>query len=187
MPVLGGSFTWKAKLLNGKNVCLYLPEWSTAKSESKAVVPFESWSKYIKVCVERYKGKITHWEIMNEPNLIISAEQYIPYLKVAYETIKSVDPSAKVVGFCSTGDMGGGIIKFLRKCFELGGLNYCDIVSFHSYSAALDWSSPVSAEKMITEIKSLMKEYNADTKELWHTELFILASQQNMTGIFNVI
>jgi hypothetical protein len=55
----------------------------------------------------------------------------------------------------------------------LGGLNYCDVVSFHPYDARLDWS-PVSAEKMIADIKSLMKEYGGEKKELWNTELMLI-------------
>ncbi len=130
------------------------------------------WQRFVKACVNRYKGKITHWEILNEPNVNISPDYYTAYLKMMNRIIKEADPEAKVVGLCATGDLGGNIVKFMEACFKLGALEHCDAVSFHPYGAPLDWSTPVSAEANNEGIRKLVDSYGGAKKELWNTELF---------------
>lgn len=164
-----------------------LPAWLQKKSKKSAYAPMlkkyrqkfiylppmKLWKRYIRKVAERYKGKITHWEIMNEPNLFIIPEDYVIYLKAAYSVLKEVDENNLVVGFCATGDLGGSVNSFLGKAFRLGGLEYADIVAFHPYHART-MASPKPADKMIHEVNSLFRRFSKKEILLWNTELYFL-------------
>ena len=136
--------------------------------------PMELWRRYIKNVVEHCKGQIEFYEITNEPNGWLAPETYVEYLKAANEEIKKADPSAKTIGFCSTGDLGGNMEGFLGTCYKLGGLKYADIVSFHPYDApTLAFRKP--ADQQLDEAKRLIKQYG-DGRDipLWNTEIYYL-------------
>lgn len=135
--------------------------------------PLEPWLKYVRQAAERYKGKITHYEIANEPNLYLSPADYLVYLKAANTALKTADPGSKTVGFCSTGDLGGALSRYLEQCFKAGGLNDTDIVSFHPYDAP-DLYSVNPADRQIDELKALLHKYKGEKYPLWNSELYYL-------------
>lgn len=168
---------------------IFFPEWAIKKYKFSAgtnpgeaskgwlmcTTPPEElveWQRFVKACVNRYKGRITHWEILNEPNVSISPEYYTAYLKMMHRVIKEADPDAKVVGFCATGDLGGNAGKFLSDCFKLGAMDYCDVISFHPYGSPLDWSTPTSAETMNSQVRKIVDQNGGEKKEIWCTELY---------------
>ena len=114
----------------------------------------EDWRDTIAATVKHFRGRIRRYEIVNEPNITVaSAEDYLHYQKIAYETIKSIDPAATVVGICSTGDFGANSGKFVERAGELGAFKYLDEVSFHPYDAPVD--NPLAdAEAGIAEIRA---------------------------------
>ena len=173
LPILGGTeFTarsdgqpqwpnWLKNRCPSINQKIYLP-------------PLDVWRNYVKAVASHFKGRVTHYEIMNESNLYMAAKHYVPYLKAAYETIKAVDPTLKVVGVCTTGDMGSGLSNFLDDCAKEGAMKYCDIVSFHPYNAPnLGWDE-LPADKLIEKLRERMNRYGCPQKPLWNTELYYL-------------
>ncbi len=138
----------------------------------------EDWANFIKAVVGRYKGKITHYEILGEPNLYAPPKEYVKYLKVAYEVAKSVDPKCKIVGVCTTGDLGGDTVGFLEKCCKLGVLNYLDIVSFHPYNSRLSGTA-ISAQSAIADLKKLIALHGKKKIQLWNTEVYFLGDSNN--------
>ncbi len=136
----------------------------------------EVWKSYVAACVTRYKGKITHWEVFNEPNLWMSSAEYNEFLKAAYETVKRIDPEAKVVGFCATGDLGGEMGEFVKGCLDTGAKDYFDILSFHPYSSRQE-ASPFPAEKAVAQLKEILAAHGQEKKEIWNSELFYLTPE----------
>ncbi len=189
LPVLGGggfqrrtTHRWQIQVfpkwvLERAETMPSMNQMSASKGWKRVFPRIEDWKNYIKAVVSRYKGRITHYEVMNEPNLYLEPKQYVKYLKAAYEAAKSVDPQCKIVGFCSTGDLGGQLIKFIDECCKLGALKFCDIVSFHPYHARLT-GTPVSAQKMIHDLRKLLNEYGEGNKPLWNTELYYMSTKQ---------
>jgi hypothetical protein len=57
-----------------------------------------AWKDYVRALTSHYRGRITYWEVLNEPNLSMTPEEYMPYLQAAYEAAKEGDPDCKVVG-----------------------------------------------------------------------------------------
>lgn len=160
-------FPLKCKYKNG---ALYLP-------------PVEIWNRYVKNVVQHYKGKVFFYEVMNEPNLMFyDASHYMTYLKAAYELIQDIDPKAKTVGLCVTGDFGGNVAGFLERCLELGAKNYCDIISFHPYNARR-LSSKEPADIQIETLKKLIAKYPGKNAPIWNTELFFLKDNKKNPSV----
>ena len=136
-------------------------------------INMDAWKRHIRDVVSRYKGQVRYFEIMNEPNLFYEPEEYVPYLKAAYETAKEVNPDCVIVGICATGDFAGNLGEFFEKCGQLGAFKYCDAVSFHPYSAQLD-SDALPAQQQIAQVKSILKKYGAEKLPLWNSEIYYI-------------
>lgn len=112
-------------------VC-YWTEWNQPPFDDQFI---EDYCGYLRVLVGRYKHRIKHWEVWNEPNIFFwpgPKEMYGKLLKRAYETIKEVDPSAQVLG-CST---AGIDTNFIKLTMEQGAR--FDAVTVHPYRHSLD-------------------------------------------------
>lgn len=178
LPPLGGS-NFIAK--NGESSW---PEWLSplCKKVEKSgdwkldvlLPPVDLWQNYIRQVAQQFKGKIKYYEIINEPNGFLSPEVYVGYLKSAYQEIKAIDSSAKVVAICSTGDMAAGVEDFVSKCCEQGALQYADAVSFHPYDAST-LGSRNPADKQIASLKALLAKHGKPQMPLWNTELYHLS------------
>lgn len=127
-----------------------------------------AWKQYVHSTVTRYKGKIKAWEIMNETNYLKS-ETYLTLLKEAYEAAKSADPECKVVGICSTADMGGEPLPYTLKVLELGGWRYLDAVSIHMYGDQAPEKHFGGEDKIIELIKDACAKRGRKV-EVWNTE-----------------
>lgn len=166
-----------------------LPEWLYKKSEivpcppnmpqftrigrQTALPPMENWAHLVDTLTKRYKGKVRFYEIMNEPNLFFTEQQYLPYLQRAYSIIKKNDPSATAVGICATGDYNGHIISYVEGILKLGGGKYIDALSFHAYQSMFE-DSPKSGEDVIKKFYTFLKINNLNDVRLWNTELYYL-------------
>lgn len=133
--------------------------------------PYDRYRLYLRNFVRTASQHTNVFEILNEPQFAMTAKEYLPYLRIACEEIKSVSPESRVIGFCSTSDAGADIGKFLKEGLLLGGGKYCDIVSFHPYaSRQLDSAEP--ADRQIRMFRENIRPYAEP--EIWNTELFFL-------------
>jgi hypothetical protein len=189
LPVLGASDTMNyadrsidkgtvsglPQWLLNKSRRIAAPNWLVARKKGLFIPPLDNWRMMIRAMVLRYKGKLTHYEIMNEPNLCMDAHFYLQFLQVAGEEIRAADPSARIVGICSTGDLGGNVNSFISQVLNGGGANNLDILSFHPYNAPT-LSSKTSADNQIAGIRTMLEKAGHPNLPLWNTELFFLAS-----------
>lgn len=144
------------------------PKWmrSDKKSERSGQPLFDlaSFSTYV-AKVLKAAPSIKNWETFNEPNArFFTPEEFFELNKTVYETIKSLDPQATVVGVSATGDLGGDPHGWMKKQIELGTADYLDIISIHGYRInALD------ARKIMAMVKPT-------GKPVWNTEFCIGSS-----------
>ena len=138
-----------------------------------ALPPMQNWTHLVDSLTERYKGKVRFYEVMNEPNLFFTEQQYLPYLKSAYRIIKKNDPAASVVGICATGDYNGHIIGYVDGVLKLGGGKYLDALSFHAYQSMFE-DSRKSGEDVIKAFYNFLKKNNLSNVRIWNTELYYL-------------
>ena len=165
-----------------------LPEWLKNKSSIREKFPIKrkytkgkvylppqaSWEKYVGEIIKHCRGRVSHYEIMNEPNLIFSnPNEYTDYVKTAWKVLQKYDQTSKLLGPGVTGDLGGSPASFLGKYIAGGGLKYVDIVSFHPYNAR-ELSSLIPADKQIEEFKTLCEDAGSKKYPLWNTELYYL-------------
>ena len=143
----------------------------------------EDWQEYVRQVVMRYHKEIRYWEIWNEENgedfykPLPNAGEYVVILKAAHDTIRTIDPNAKVV-------LGGlqmnGIIpnpwaplkveNFLQEIYDAGGKRYFDVVNIHPYVLATKEQGPAYEAKLVRDTVLVMEKNGDGQKPLWITE-----------------
>ncbi|MGH2444222.1 MAG: hypothetical protein ACRDFX_13790, partial [Chloroflexota bacterium] len=138
------------------------------------------WADFIRGLVAHYRGQVKYWEIWNEPDLAFfwhgTANDYYRLLRVAYRTIKQVDPSAQVL----IAGMVDPSMSFLQHVLD-DGARYgtapaqraFDIASWHAYGAArsLYWN--------LLKLRHLIAIRGFGTVPIWVTEDGFPASDPN--------
>lgn len=112
------------------------------------------------------KDMTEYIEVLNEWNLStfnpigLGQEVYIKYLKAAYEAAKSVNPDIKVVAGSYAGFDQGSLRTFLQS----GGLQYCDVLSYHPYQG-----NRISLDTVTSQTETarqMMMEYAGEVKPI---------------------
>ncbi len=101
----------------------FTPNWAVDRSEGRVVdspnrsfPQLDRWRDYVHAVGKRYKGKIRHWEVWNEPDLWgfahFGPEDHAKLQTIAYDELKKVDPSIRVMtaGFASPHGKSGDYI-----------------------------------------------------------------------------
>jgi hypothetical protein len=127
---------------NGAPTNLYLPHDH----------PDNYWGQFTRILAEHYAGRIDSWIIWNEVDIQRgewstwsgSLDDYVHLLKVAYRSIKSVNPNGRVVPFGAAWwyDQGATLQQMLDLIAadpEAGEFNgYMDAANLHLYSRPSD-------------------------------------------------
>jgi hypothetical protein len=133
--------------------------------------PYESvlpeWSVWVDKIAERYKGRISAYEIWNEPTMgssphgVLTPKQYAGLLEHSTPVIRRQDPQAKVVGFA------GVPLPFMKNTLALGTVSMMDVVSEHSYSQIE--RPEANLPKQTAAVRAILAA-NGGEKPIWHTE-----------------
>lgn len=145
-------------------LCYWAP-WAKANTPEG----IEAYCRWAREVVRRYKGKIKHWEVWNEPNIFFwtgPKELYATLLDQAYTAIKAEDPDAQVLG-CST---SGIDTSFIRMVMEKKAR--FDVLTIHPYRGTLQDMDYVDDLRKAREL--------AGGREVWLTEIGF--SSQRETG-----
>lgn len=159
---------------------------ASCRAHNQGFLPILTWMKkmpwddshydiYVDSLAQRYKGVITHWEMMNEVNLIGETDslpvRYVKALRVASERIHQVDPQNKVLL------SGLGEVKddFLEDLCRMGAMRWVDIMNFHSYFR------PEELLQCFAKIRQLMARYGWE-KPVWLTECGMHTSEERQSA-----
>jgi GH35 family endo-1,4-beta-xylanase len=155
------------------------PEWASAHPNVKSgSLPqgftaepkdVNDWRTYVRQVASRYKGRISAYEIWNEPNTkqywTGDTNQLVGLTKDAHDIIKSIDPAAIIVSPSSSSSEGvPWLAEFLRK----GGGQYVDVIGYHFYVYP---QPPEAMLPLIDRVKQTMKDNGVTDKPIWDTEL----------------
>lgn len=94
----------------------------------------QGWLAFVDTAVLRYSDRVKYWDIWNEPNIEFwqpapDAQDYAFLLKETSMKIKSIDPSAKVIGLgTSTIDFG-----YISEVLQEDIIDHIDYLGFHPY------------------------------------------------------
>jgi hypothetical protein len=130
------------------------------------------WKVFCGKVAERYKGRITAYELWNEPTMgsypngVLTPQQYADLLNNTTPAIRQYDPKAKIVGFA------GVPLDYLKNTLKLGVAPLMDVVAEHSYSQLA--LPEINLPKQTKEVRAILAANGGD-KPLWHTE-------QGLTG-----
>ena len=123
----------------------------------------DGWIRYVKQVVKRYKGKVTMYEVWNEPDGARDANgkwapasnwaDYALLFARTAKAIKEVDPDAKIAAFGAFSIRTDYFKKGMERIAELGASEYVDYVTYHAY-----WPQP---ERIIPEVQRLKDEIHA--------------------------
>ena len=178
------------------------PKWASSNPGGKShrgpgayspPVDINDWRIFCRKMASRYKGRVMHYEIWNEPNnnglkpkgffFHDSVYKYFELLKTAYEELKAVDPYIKVVAPSAT----GSFFAFVDKLLELGGGNYFDILSIHTYTAPFppeigyQFNQEKSYHDRVSAVHKMMRKYKI-SKPVWNTEVGYHSGMRTRVG-----
>lgn len=150
------------------------------KDARETVPPVQEWVNFVKTVVARYKQRVHHWEIWNEPDLVSSIDEPDPTRRLeeyrdnilipGAQAVHSVDPTATVAGPTFAGIPGGhtGMGPDLRRALLIvlkgRGSDLIDEFTFHSYF-------PEDINAKAIEVRNTLRELGVpDKKPIWITE-----------------
>ncbi|GAA1891324.1 cellulase family glycosylhydrolase [Williamsia serinedens] len=142
------------------------------------------WSTFVRAVAQRYKGRVSTYEVWNEPNSSVffaprvDPARYTQLLRAAHAAIEQTDPAATVVAgalgtvvdTATTGDP----VDFVRQMYADGAAGSFDALSVHPYKYDLGlseaWTVPDSPGRQIAEMRRLMDDNGDGGKRMWATE-----------------
>ncbi len=144
----------------------YNPAWDPDVSPADDET-LDYWVRYVQRTVAEFKGRLTHYQVWNEPNYGFwkpdkNPRDYAELLRRSYLAAKAVDPTAQIIGVnCSGIDL-----DFTEKVFRYGGLQYCDILAYQPYRIAPE----VGQFEEMAALRKLVSRYG-EQKPIWFTEM----------------
>jgi len=169
------------------------PVWSRAKAENETgtFAPpdnYDDYAHFAAALADRYKGRITYFQIWNEPNIYpewgnypINPEEYTKLLCNAYHAIKAVNPDAVILSaaLAPTTEIQDGTLNdylFLQRMYGAGAGECFDILSAQGYGL---WSGPTDHRARPFIINFARNQYlrdimvrNGDShKAIWISEM----------------
>ncbi len=150
------------------------PRWASASPDAScpygtgtcgAPATLELWREYVGALARRYKGRIGHWEVWNEPSyrrFFVPKQSLVDLARVARDELRAVDASHRVVspGFTRWG------FGWLANFLEAGGGDHVDAIGFHWYYEG----RPEALAPRIANVRELMAMHGLADKLLWNTE-----------------
>jgi len=175
--VLGHPPAWAAKGGPDGKQAAWMPPGSNRPPATIAL-----WRTYISAVTTRYKGRIQYYQIWNEPadKRFYTGEypELANLVKVAYQTIKKIDPSAKIVSPpLQPRKQAGWSIRGVAILKSLKNAGYpFDVYSMHIYPQKGEGIDGFTRDcKIIIDALA-----NAPRKPLWITE-----TNYNLGGLGN--
>ncbi|MGC9348414.1 MAG: hypothetical protein ACP5JG_09780 [Anaerolineae bacterium] len=132
------------------------PAWSrydgTARGDFGPPDNLEDFADYAEAVVTRYRGRIRHYQVWNEPNIYpewgnqpVDPEAYTDLLCLTYRRIKAVDPEAVVIsgalaptielGTWNPNYEGNNLmdVVFLQRMYDAGAGGCFDVLAVNDY------------------------------------------------------
>jgi hypothetical protein len=167
---------------NGVNVLAilgYTPKWaSTGPDRYSPPRDTQEWKTFVGTIVGRYRGRIRHWSLWNEPNSDTffhgTVDHFIREILIpGANAAKAANPDCRIVGPDLAHLSGSDWDKWLdRICAEAGG--HIDVVSHHVYKdKPKDVLRELDGHKKFFEgptVKEILKKNRMLSKPFWLTE-----------------
>jgi photosystem II stability/assembly factor-like uncharacterized protein len=165
------------------------PEWALPHEGASAALPFDTraYLTFVQTVAQRYRGQVRAYVIWNEPNLAREwgappdPEAYANLLEQAYEAIKQVDASARVIsaGLAPTNEQSKHALDdrlYLERMLQAGALPFLDALGAHPYGFAYPPDDPRGAHdnlnmNRLLELQAILAENGGASTPIWATEV----------------
>ena len=151
------------------------PAWSRADPQAGDLAPpddLQDFVNYAAAVAERYRGRITHYQVWNEPNIFpewgnnfVDPARYTELLCRTYAALKRVDPDIIVVNAAIAptisldGYEGFSDLIFLQEIYDRGGGDCFDVLSAQGYGL---FSGPTDRRLRATSVNVARHTYYRD-------------------------
>ena len=141
------------------------PDWSRSDPDAGDLGPPDNIADFVNFAVavaERYEGRITHFQIWNEPNIFpewgndfVDPAGYTEMLCRTYEALKRVDPEIVVISaaIAPTKSLDGYVgyqdLVFLQNMYDNGAADCFDVLSAQGYGL---FSGPTDRRYRATDV-----------------------------------
>ncbi|MBI4301940.1 MAG: cellulase family glycosylhydrolase [Chloroflexi bacterium] len=164
------------------------PDWTRQDNSFKTSPPddFYDYADFVYAVVSRYKGRIQHYQIWNEPNIWpewgnrpVDPKGYVELLKIAYQRAKLADPNALVLSapLAQTLEKSPSNLNeldYLEAMYQAGAKDYFDILLANAYGFSLPPNDPPDPDRLnfarITLLREVMVRNGDTNKAVWINE-----------------
>jgi hypothetical protein len=128
----------------------------------------QDWKNFMTAFVQRYKGRVTVYELWNEPQNSFKGtmSQMVALTKAAHDVIRSIDPSATIL---SPSMISYGY-PYLDSYFAAGGTRDVNGVAMHAYPNPSNDIAEIITTSITSSLRTVMNKYGLSAKPLWDTE-----------------
>lgn len=154
------------------------PAWASARPREtspygpgNAAEPYnlDDWRNYVRTVATRYKGRIQHYELWNEPNIqgffSGSPEMLAKLAEETYRILKKIDPANRLAAPAVVG--GKEHLLWLDRYLAAGGGKFMDALSHHFYVAQ---THPEAMLPMVEQVRKIANKHGLSSMPLWNTE-----------------
>lgn len=172
-------------------VLQWSPDWATdGPTGSGHPSDVQDFADFAAAVADRYRDKITAYEVWNEPNASffwnpIDPVEYTRLLQATYTSLKSVNPDITVVGAVVSatltwGDATMNAVDFVEAMYAAGADGFFDAISIHPYNfdtkfseqGDLDWRElmPLFQIQKIRELMDQHQQPGEEQLKIWISE-----------------
>jgi len=150
---------------------LYSPAWK-GELWNQAPAP-DLFTRYAREVVRRYRDRIKHWEIWNEPDHATywqpqdALRSYSLLLKQVYPILKEEDPTSVI----HMAGLSQPLPFSLKNIYEQAGKDSFDVVHIHPYVNPLMPSALDDLSSLYQTVRKTMEYYGDEDKAIWFSEL----------------
>ncbi|SEB06803.1 MULTISPECIES: cellulase family glycosylhydrolase [unclassified Mycobacterium] len=165
------------------------PAWAVQPGYPAVAAPpadNAQYAQFVSAVAERYAGKVSAYEVWNEPNAAPSwyptpdPAAYTRLLQAAYPAIKAADPNATVIGgvvgwVTDTPGLAINAASYVQGMYDNGAQGYFDALSFHPYQYQVPFGNgtpygPMAPINQLATIHQEMVAAGDGSKQIWATE-----------------
>ncbi len=170
------------------------PDWAREDNTYKERPPdnFEDYGDFVYTFVDRYRGRVKHIQIWNEPNIFpewgnrpVDPAGYVELLRVAYQRAREADPNVYVLSAPLAITLGQvhpepgkwismNEIQFLEEMYQAGAKEYFDILSANAFGLSSPPEEPAQPKVLniqrVLFLRQTMEQYGDADKAIWFNE-----------------
>ncbi len=148
----------------------YSPGWATGGDWRRPPKDLDDWYNFVYRVVERYKGRISHWEIWNEGDNYDfwtgSWQEQLELVKVGARAVKDANPDAVTIFGGLTNKTPGHV----NTIFTSGTAQYIDVINVHFYNGTWDPKPIETIYGTLKLIGDVIRKHGGK-QELWVAEI----------------